>query len=931
MIGNNRNFRDIDTRGLRSYIRWKMANSPLLTDPVNPEKKLTPNQCCIAKTMRPEYYPYLVQPKVDTERLMDSLKITGADIDKLLIDIGVHESIKTLSTEALYKILGSLPESDPEGKKARSIYHEILNYDERLLDEEDETYRKFKESGKVLCRVGPKTEYVSVKDAYYLVNRHSQDIQSKFKLIDLEYKRGREKVSKLFCVKIVGKIDVRLMDKVDHPLNQELQKFLVEAKDYIYTIMHGSDTKGEILEALMNTEIIMATSVRAEMTHVGKISEINLSPDEYIHITNDNSYYICVDQEIDDFESLRRNVFLFSNSLSLIFASITGRDSDQMHRIIGEDKNNWGCFLQTIFEDEFENELKIAREKIDEYKSEQNNEQHIRFWNIFSSCVVDVSDDVSITNEDELNSYLTKMFPEAAQESWIRESADYTRLSSTIQEKIFKLIRSVPIDFERLSGYYPQLDFREMIRQDLIEIQNRYTPAFKLGLYHKLKDDAPESKDTYFDECERYVELFNTNAEVPKYAYDIEDYFMKKVEEQFGFELGDEEKLDTLDIDEKLRANKVWWEEEYGIELNEEVLQSNMVKSLLLFAEYEAFTEEVSELDDRVAKSVAALRAEAGIEEQSPELDIPKVHHTTSAIEYVQPQGESEEMADRVAATEDQESDDEGKSSTPQQSHGQHRTAIRPAISAAVAERAQYGVKERTTSYDSSQRVSDNTDRTAIARSGEDEKSRVIVVDGMELDFENDHISGINRSLDELAQRLNNSLKDSATPGMITSQSKSGAGSGSSGGSGVSQESRNSVYIGYAAEYLAYKVLKNKYGATSVEWLSENAKRAEVNEDGRAGCGYDIGVKVNGMDRYVEVKAITNPSIGFEITGNELRFAEENADRYDILMVQSITENPQLVYIKSFFDIPDKEKLTNNSRFTLELPSARIRFELKGE
>ena len=44
----------------------------------------------------------------------------------------------------------------------------------------------------------------------------------------------------------MGKIDVRLMDKVDHPLNQELQKFLVEAKDYIYTIMHGSDTKGEI-------------------------------------------------------------------------------------------------------------------------------------------------------------------------------------------------------------------------------------------------------------------------------------------------------------------------------------------------------------------------------------------------------------------------------------------------------------------------------------------------------------------------------------------------------------------------------------------------------------------------------------------------------------------------------------------------------------
>ena len=88
-------------------------------------------------------------------------------------------------------------------------------------------------------------------------------------------------------------------------------------------------------------------------------------------------------------------------------------------------------------------------------------------------------------------------------------------------------------------------------------------------------------------------------------------------------------------------------------------------------------------------------------------------------------------------------------------------------------------------------------------------------------------------------------------------------------------------------------------------------------------------LKVNGVIRYIEVKAIKDPSVGFQMSKNELNMALRVPDRYDILLVQSITENPELVYIERFFDIPKNQKLTKNSRFTTQLSSARIIFDLK--
>jgi len=194
-------------------------------------------------------------------------------------------------------------------------------------------------------------------------------------------------------------------------------------------------------------------------------------------------------------------------------------------------------------------------------------------------------------------------------------------------------------------------------------------------------------------------------------------------------------------------------------------------------------------------------------------------------------------------------------------------------------------------------------------------------------EFEYKEISDINQQLDDLIQRQNPPIINRATSRIKADQSKPKPRKRSINRFNGHSKSE----VGYIAEYLAYKQLVATHGVDRVDWLSENASKAGINMEGRAGRGFDISLSVNGVKRYVEVKAIKDPSVGFQMSKNELKLALQFPDRYDILIVQSITENPELVYIKSFFDIPKNQKFTKNSRFTTQLSSARIIFDLKNK
>lgn len=109
---------------------------------------------------------------------------------------------------------------------------------------------------------------------------------------------------------------------------------------------------------------------------------------------------------------------------------------------------------------------------------------------------------------------------------------------------------------------------------------------------------------------------------------------------------------------------------------------------------------------------------------------------------------------------------------------------------------------------------------------------------------------------------------------------------------------------GAIAETIVYNYLKHKANSLEeVDWDSENAD-ADVNPSGRAGLGYDIKYKKNGITYFVEVKGTKKytEKLMLHFSKNEIRFAQKHQETYKIMICNGTEEeNPKIQIIDNLF------------------------------
>lgn len=107
--------------------------------------------------------------------------------------------------------------------------------------------------------------------------------------------------------------------------------------------------------------------------------------------------------------------------------------------------------------------------------------------------------------------------------------------------------------------------------------------------------------------------------------------------------------------------------------------------------------------------------------------------------------------------------------------------------------------------------------------------------------------------------------------------------------------------IGAKGEQYVYNMLKSKY--PSVKWVSENAKVAGINPEGRATLGYDIEyIDEKGNRRFVEVKTSKSSEIVFYLSDNEYKFATQHVPEYAIYFVSEVfTKKPKILVLDNVF------------------------------
>lgn len=148
------------------------------------------------------------------------------------------------------------------------------------------------------------------------------------------------------------------------------------------------------------------------------------------------------------------------------------------------------------------------------------------------------------------------------------------------------------------------------------------------------------------------------------------------------------------------------------------------------------------------------------------------------------------------------------------------------------------------------------------------------------------------------------------------------------GGTYNSTTTRVKEENGFIAESKVYHTLRTRIGSKgSVVWVSGNGYRANKNQGGDDSLGYDIWYSdENGKKHYVEVKGSTSENIEFVLTKNELDFAEQHAEEYEIWYVRIVDKQPTIPYeLGNLLLLGEEETFFNNNKFTVENSEFKIR------
>lgn len=112
--------------------------------------------------------------------------------------------------------------------------------------------------------------------------------------------------------------------------------------------------------------------------------------------------------------------------------------------------------------------------------------------------------------------------------------------------------------------------------------------------------------------------------------------------------------------------------------------------------------------------------------------------------------------------------------------------------------------------------------------------------------------------------------------------------------------------VGFEGEKLVYEHLLEDERIQQVNWVSENAKKAGINPEGRASLGYDMDyIDSEGRRKYVEVKStrrLKEDGVRFYMSDHEFEFGERHAEDYQIYYVSNIRGlNPQILIFDNLF------------------------------
>lgn len=268
--------RELDHQFVPSYTLWLLRTTPWL--PTSDGGRLPPERCCLARDAG--LSPFVGLPAIDMNHPL--LKEYGLDwtaVRSALHTVGVAGDLNELPWDSYYGVLLGLPELDPEGEKAKTVYNKLIGRTDLDTPLSGEKYEEFMADGEMLGRWKGDVQYLPLDKLYYLEDMTIPDnIADQYPILDLEKRKGASKVKKLFGIRqlTLEKTGARIAEFKEHPCSKDFQSQIERLKPYVYALRVVEDTTHRDLAAIKRLEIVLCKTVKASIVVDNEVRMIEL-------------------------------------------------------------------------------------------------------------------------------------------------------------------------------------------------------------------------------------------------------------------------------------------------------------------------------------------------------------------------------------------------------------------------------------------------------------------------------------------------------------------------------------------------------------------------------------------------------------------------------------------------------------------------------
>jgi hypothetical protein len=539
--------RKISGNQMQNYILWKISCIPWLNTETG--IKQAPSLCTTSNTINADFSPLIEKPKIDMNSILfERNRIRKDTIDYLLGLIGVHKTISSISTSTLFSILMKLSEIDPEGKKAKSIYREIAtNYDEKNIDLKDENYLRFIRYGKVFSRKGNTFNYIPIKESLYLDNkRYGESISNQFNVIEIDRRKGKEKIKKIFGVNPLDEVKLKLNGEPNlHPLFSKFEQEIEQFKPYLYVFRLDLDTKGAEKNLIKDIKYKLVNEVKVTLEKDGQIIPLNLANYEFLYFKEKQTIFIKTPENLTD-EEILKNDMNFCDSISESFSALL--DVDAFRLTIREYFSKSPAQRDDLIRTDHNlDKLILARNLL----GIVNNPKY-SFWMAFIKCFADYPIPKTQILDDELLENMVSLFPDFNIDKIFNELNYENYNTEESSEKIVTLLKGAGKTIEEFNKYlYPPMDITELYEVEFKRYKDQIKSNFKNRLY-KLCLGNKSLRINFMRTIDEYEDIKPTV--INKIDFDVEQDLKSKIKAQFSIDM--ELETDIIEIDEIYLNNR---------------------------------------------------------------------------------------------------------------------------------------------------------------------------------------------------------------------------------------------------------------------------------------------------------------------------------------------------------------------------------------